>query len=221
MGRTQPEAFTVATAKALPAALTWKLRDPARPDPGRTRKATRAKGPGVASRTKQAGLGRDARARCVGAPPGRLPDPSPTSAGARGPPTPENRGPCCVRSNPFIRSTLPVPGLGESCTPAAAGEPARPSLTRETGPRTQEPRLRQRRSRRPPHTSLPTAVCAPAWRPSPSSRHFRHSNRPPMARRNRGNPPRPASSGGRRDCRAGKPAPCARARARAGPPSAR
>ena len=76
MGRTQPEAFAVATAKALPAALTWKLRDPARPDPGRTRKATHAKGPGVASRTKQAGLGRDARARCAGAPPGRLPDPS-------------------------------------------------------------------------------------------------------------------------------------------------
>lgn len=36
--RTHPEVSAVATAKAIQAIPTWKLRDPEKPDPGRTRK---------------------------------------------------------------------------------------------------------------------------------------------------------------------------------------
>ena len=187
MGRTQPEAFAVATAKALPAALTWKLRDPARPDPGRTRKATHAKGPGVASRTKQAGLGRDARARCAGAPPGRLPDPS----RARGPPRPENRGPCCVRGTPFIRSTLPVPGLGESCTPAAVTHPG--NGTPDSGTAAQTEKVSAAATQKPPNSRLCACVAAIAEPPSlpsfkPPANGAAESREPASSRLLRGPP---------------------------------
>lgn len=99
-------------------------------------------------------------------------------------------------TSPGFQARSQLPGCRQSsCTPGSAGEPARPSLTREPGAGNQEPQLRQRRPRRPPLISFQTAVCAPAGRPSPSRRHFRHSNRPPMAGPSRGNPPGPASPG--------------------------
>lgn len=99
-------------------------------------------------------------------------------------------------TSPGFRARSQLPGCRESpCTPVGAGEPARPSLTREPGAGSREPQLRQRLPRRPPPISFQTAVRAPAGQPSPSRRHFRHSNRPPMAGPSRGNPPGPASPG--------------------------
>lgn len=192
--------FTAATAEAFPAAPDSQAQRPRATAPREGAQGHTRLRSGSSLSQQAAGLRPDAPPV-----PPLLTAASPTPGRARG-----------LQGIPFRGAHLEFRGLRSSARPGR-GKQERPSLTREPETRGQESQLRQKRPRRQGPTSFPTAVCAPAGQPSPTSRHFRHSNSPPMAGPSRGNRPSPASPEDSRDCRAGKARARARARARVVP----
>ena len=189
-------------AEAFPAAHYLEFQGPREIRPRERLKATaRAKAPGR-TRARQRGWVGGASG------PGAPHRGSRGRAGESGPPRSGTRRLSCVLCVAPSRRLLPAEHTPSS---QASGSRARPgareagqSVTHlRSGVRSQEAQLRPGRPRRPPPIGFLTAVRAPAGRPWPSCRHFRHSNRPPMAGPNRGNPAAPASPGGSRDGRAG------------------